>query len=715
MLKETGLLAMGGIAGAAVYFLVLAERATEAPGESEALVASPAGETIAAGIAATAELAAYRAAANIADVAAIENALERALAEPYSAERQIQIRALFDRLAAIDMGRAVRFADTPGFDAGLVADAFRAWAANDPDAALLELGLIDDPVMQRTIAEALLDVLGFDAATIERIASSLPLFQWVDFQAAALARLAESDPVRAIDAALSLGDPALRSSAALRVGAAWVSHDPAAAIAAGNSLPPELQAAWRSSVAREWARLDADAFLGFARNQPQIADLLPGLMHAMAVDPERVFEVAAEHDPLPIGEGFPAYATVERTAFTGVVMSDPQRAFSILEALPEGDRRRGLTIALAESYGRTRPEEAIAWARSQVPRDAVLETSVIAYGADFETKFQWMYEYENPEDLTPYARNPLLATWMYIANIGGALAGGHPDRARIADQLFARGDEKSQAVLQRLTVAWVGFDAEGALDWMLGKGAVDPVLAVNIGSRIAARDAAAAAAYVDRIPQDLRGDWLRAVASEYGRQDPAGAASWLARSQGEPGFEDLLGRAATQAAQSDPEVAAQMLGLAQPGAIDANVAAQIAAGWSRSNLAGAADWAASLEAADSRSIAISRVASNWASRDPAAAQRWAAGLAEGPARDEALAGVLNRLARGGFDTAIDPRALDGFSSDSLRNRQVGEIIASVAASDPDRAQSLLQRLATDAATRREGEEAIERARLELGL
>jgi len=714
MIKRIGLVVIGAAIGAVAYLQFFAGPARDASPAvsttaSQATPAAPAADPVI-----TPELSAYQAAAGMEDPAVLEDALERALAEPYSAQQQTEIHALFNRLAALDIRRAVRFADTPGFDAGLVARAFQVWAANDADAALTELVLIDDPLMQYTIAEALLDVLGYAPDAIERIASSLPSYQWVDFQASALAKLARIDPARAMNAALSFSDPALRSSAALRVGAAWVHHDPAAAVAAAESLPRELQSAWRSSVAREWAHLDTEAFLAYAQSQPGIEDLLPGLMHSMGVDPERVFEVAAMHDPLPIGEGFPAYATVERTAFTGIVMSDPQRAFGILDSLPQGERRRALTIALAESYGRTRPEEAIAWVRSLVPRDAILETSVIAYGGTLDQTFQWMYEYENPEDLTPYARNPLLATWNYIANIAGPLAGGHPERARFADQLYARGDEKSAAVLQRLTRAWVNYDPAGALEWMLSKGTVDPALALNIGGQLAARDAEAAAAYVEQLPAELRPLWLREVAGAYGRQDPAAAADWLSRYQGEPGFSEMLGQAVALAAQTDPQSAASMLLMAPPGEMPINVMASIASGWARTDLAGAARWAASIDDAASRGIAVSSVATTWATRDPAAAQRWAGSLPQGEARDQALSAVLSRLSRDGFDTAIDARLLDAFSSDGLRNRQITEIVGNVALDDPDRAQTLLQSWTTDQAVRRQGEELIERVRQQSG-
>jgi hypothetical protein len=705
MLRSIGWVLLGAAGGVALGFFL--NPAPEAGLAGQARPAATVGE-------ATTELSAYRAASQITDAAALEAALEQAQSGPFSVEREASVRAHFERLAAVDVRRASRFASTPGFDVELVADVFRDWAEVDANAALEELAMIEDPVVQRVVATALLDVQGYNASAIDRIASALPEYQRVDFQANALAKLAEDDPRTAINAAVSMRDAQARSSALLRAGAAWAQHDPIAAFAETASLPPELQAAYRNSVATAWSEIDTDGFLTYASAQPALDDLLPGLMHAMAVHPERVFEVAAAHRALPIGEGFAPYVTVERTAFTGLVMSEPERALAVLEAMPAGERRRALTIAAAESYGRVWPDEAYAWVTSLQPRDAVLETSVIAYSAaPIDQKLQWYYDYENPEDLTPYARNPLLATWNYIANIMGGLAGGHPDRALIASRLRERGDERSMALLARMTGPWVNSDPEGALDWMLASGEVDPAIASNIGSQLASRDARAAAAYVDRLPQELREPWLQEVAVQYAAQDPEGASAWITGFQGDPGYDAMLGQMVARVAQSDPRIAARML-LSAPGEIQQGVADNIAAGWAQSDLAGAARWASGLNDESARSSAVRSVANSWAYRDPGAAQRWAANLPNDADRDAALAAVLTRLTRDGFDTTIDTRLLGEFSSDSARNRQASQIVMAIASHDPDRAETVLERWVTDPALKQLGEDAIAQGRERAG-
>jgi hypothetical protein len=717
MIKTIGSVTLGAVAGAAIYLLMFAERYESNAADSPATTfIADSVETArltgpgAAGSRPTPELSAYQQAAQVSDPAVLEAALDRLLAEPFSAASQIEIRALFERLAAIDVRRALRLAQTPGFDVELIAGVFRAWAEADADAALQELAGVGNPSTQRAIAIALLDVLGSDAATIERIAAALPEHQRIDFNAMALARRAEDDPRGAINAALALRDTAARSSAALRVGAAWVHSDPIAAYTAGDTLPRELQLAYRNSVAREWAETDTAAFLSYANDQPALDDFLPGLMHAMAVDPERVYQVAAAHPALPIGEGFNTYVTVHRTAFTDLVMTDPDRAFRILETINDAERHRDLTNALAEAYGRSRPAEAVAWARSLQPRNAVLEASAIAYStADFDQKLTWLDEFEDPVDLTPYARNPFIATWGYISYLMALRAGGHPDRAAIASQLLERGDERSMDLLGRMTNTWVGYDPGGALDWMLASGEIDPFIAANIGGQLAQRDAKAAAAYTERLPEELRMPWLQQIASEYARQDAAGATGWIAQFQGQPGYDDMLGQAIVQAAQTDPQSAAQMLLLAS-GEMQRNVAGSVASGWARSDLAGAARWAVGLRDASAREAALNTVGNSWAYRDPQAAQRWAANLPSGEVRDQALSAVLSQLTRDGFDTSIDPQIIGAIDSAGRRNQQAARIVTSIATHDPDRAESILERWVTDPVLRQQGEQAIAQSR-----
>jgi hypothetical protein len=105
-----------------------------------------------------------------------------------------------------------------------------------------------------------------------------------------------------------------------------------------------------------------------------------------------------------------------------------------------------------------------------------------------------------------------------------------------------------------------------------------------------------------------------------------------------------------------------------------------------------------------------QVGSSWATRDPRGAQSWAIGLPRGETRDQALTAVLSRLARNGFDVTIEDRLLEAFDSKPARDQQVTRLVASIAAEDPDRAESMLEKWIDDAPLRQQGERMIESAR-----
>src|SRR5690606_23329961 len=191
-------------------------------------------------------------ASEIDDVATLERALAETMAEPFSIDRNARIEALFGRLAELDLRRALRFARAPAFDQRLVANVFRAWAENDVDAALAQVGAVGNAETRIEVALALLDTLGTDSQSVERVAGLLPEVQRIDFRAEVLARRARSDPNGALSAALSLRDPATRNTAVQRIGAVWTERDPRGALQLTQSLPPELQPAYRDSVSAEW-------------------------------------------------------------------------------------------------------------------------------------------------------------------------------------------------------------------------------------------------------------------------------------------------------------------------------------------------------------------------------------------------------------------------------------------------------------------------------
>src|SRR5690606_31338233 len=123
----------------------------------------------------------------------------------------------------------------------------------DPGAALSELRGIANPAAVRTIGLALLDVFGNDERGIARLESVLPESQMRAFRIDAVVRLADRDPLAALQRALSLPDLASRSTAITRLAGDWARRDPDAALAQVEAIADDsLRGAYQNAVITEW-------------------------------------------------------------------------------------------------------------------------------------------------------------------------------------------------------------------------------------------------------------------------------------------------------------------------------------------------------------------------------------------------------------------------------------------------------------------------------
>src|SRR5690606_16628371 len=233
-------------------------------------------------------------------------------------------------------------------------------------------------------------------------------------------------------------------------------------------------------------------FLDYADGLDRLDPLHAGLAQAMAVDPMRLFEIASRHPPVPIGPPFPANITVDRTAFTAVVNADPQWGIAYLDTITDPQRRNSYRAAFGETWGRVDPKAALEWVRTFDPPQIGLQGTIVwsASMVDQDMAIDWLLDFEKATGQRPPA--------VVAANMSTFIA-TDPRREEFATRLRARKDDPvAMQLLERVTAIWVQTDPEGALDWMLGGESVDPQLAASIASRLANRDAALAASYLER-------------------------------------------------------------------------------------------------------------------------------------------------------------------------------------------------------------------------
>jgi hypothetical protein len=229
--------------------------------------------------------------------------------------------------------------------------------------------------------------------------------------------------------------------------------------------------------------------------------------------------------------------------------------------------------------------------------------------------------------------------------------------------------------------------------------------------QLARADPAAAIAYLDTVPAELRATWISAVADGYAQHDAHAAATWVAQHRGQPGYDAAVGAIAARTAQSDPAAAAQLFeSIDVAEAPDAPQAAlRIASAWAQRDQRAAASWAAAIDSDEARTRAVGAVAGQWAPRDAAGARNWALGLPTGEARDRALTQVLGATKT----SAIDYAVIDGFSDAAARQRGVSEAVRMIATRDAAAARQLADQYLTDPGVRRAAERFIEQGENEV--
>jgi hypothetical protein len=646
-------------------------------------------ELVAGSIDTTERAELYRLAAG-ADRSTLDALITQVAALPKLASRALALELLLARYVELDAPAAAALARELELEATVVAPLFTAWARRDASAALRALGNLPAPTA-RTVGVALLEVFGNDDLGVIRVLGAAPQLDADRFRVEAAIAKAATDPEAAIDDALRL--PPSKSQAALAgIAAAWVKTDPLGALAHVDYIDDmELRSAFKSNVLRTWATIDTDAMLSYlvdlSPEQQEEALRVGAVQSSVAMlEPERALE-AAESLAGEFG------MMLRRSALMSLARDDPLTALRRVEALPLGIERDQLMSVIAQNYGRTDPAAAIAWAQSLSP-ELLSNVMMGVARTDPERALEVLTTLSGAQDQQRL---------MQLLVMNNSLTSAQT--AAFADRLLAQQNRGN--ALQMLTSAWANRAPQDALNWLLANPGRATTRAIpQAGMNLARTNPTAAIGYLDRIPNELRANWLSAVAEGYAQHDARAAANWVTQHRGEQGFDAALAAVAARTAQQDPVSAARLFDSVDvTQAPDAPGSARaIAATWARRDPQAAAAWAHSLAHADTAVGAVSAVANQWVARDAVAARNWAMGLPRDAARDAALVQVLGATAG---TPAADAALVDAFSSSAAQQRGLNEAIRIVANRDVDVARQLADQYITDPGTRQAADRFIE--------
>jgi hypothetical protein len=409
-----------------------------------------------------------------------------------------------------------------------------------------------------------------------------------------------------------------------------------------------------AAVLRAWARLGPEAMLEYALGldpDAQRAALESAGFEAFAqLPPERVMAIL-ERLPNDVA------VEVRQIELLGMARKDPLAAIRYAESLPPGpDRARALELA-ARGYASADPEAALAWAQALQPPDPGVVASVLAGLARVAP--------DRAIDLL------LAAEWSsQRASLAASLVTGGLLDAEHVEALLTRwpATRARRGEVLRLADAWARRDPARTVDWLLANGERSADAYAAAAEALGRKDPAAAAAYLDRIPSELRATWIKAAALGYAGADPVAARTWLARYANEDGYESAVALVAQRTARSDPRAAAALLG--------------------------------DIDIADNREVSAAAftIAQYWSRADLPAARTWVLRLPRGSVRDQALAPLVRaRLAAG---REPESALLGAFSTDPARQRALADGIVALGQRDAAAARALADRYVTDPAERR---------------
>jgi hypothetical protein len=285
-----------------------------------------------------------------------------------------------------------------------------------------------------------------------------------------------------------------------------------------------------------------------------------------------------------------------------------------IEAMPAGPQRDQDAMMVAIGYAVADPAAATAWVERMLPASPNARM-LIAIG---------LMQQDPVQALDMISSGPATQENQMLLGLIVQAAAQDPNLVQpLAETLAARDDPQSGSLLSNLMTSWVTTDADGALSWMLESDAeFDPAVVGNAAARLAQRDPATAVSYLERMPPQYRDVWITRTAGPYGRSDLDAAVNWVGQYRGQPVFEQAYTQLVSQAAQADPQAAAQLL---------------------------------SQESVQMQRSAAGPVATNWARQDADAAARWAVALNDANAREQGITNVVRVVAR--QQSAEEARAL----------------------------------------------------------
>lgn len=267
----------------------------------------------------------------------------------------------------------------------------------------------------------------------------------------------------------------------------------------------------------------------------------------------------------------------------------------------------------------------------------------------------------------------------------------NPGEFRMSGMMGGRGGRGRGGASTAALIAteWARQDSAGALSWastLEGRDQRDATRSVF--SQMAKDDPAEAAGMLSSLTDpEAKSDAQRSVAREWGKKDWGEAQAWIS---GLPADEQAgaTAQALRGLADSDPAAAASHLGSIPEGGERNNAMESIAREWGKEDPAAAAAWVMESGTQEAQQESIGRVVSSWVQQDAASALSFVNEQPEGPVRDNAAASYV--MANQSGDVQENLKLAETIEDERTRSRTIGMTAAGWMRQDPEAAKSYIE-------------------------
>ena len=269
----------------------------------------------------------------------------------------------------------------------------------------------------------------------------------------------------------------------------------------------------------------------------------------------------------------------------------------------------------------------------------------------------------------------------------------NPNEFRMGGMMGGRGGRGAGSAAASIATEWARQDSAGAMKWaesLEGRDRRDAIR--GIIAEAAKEDPSEAVAMLSSITDpEAKKDAQNSIAREWGKKNWGEAKAWISTLPA-----DDQGGATALAlrglADSNPkEAAANITSIAEGEARD-DVAADIAREWGREDPSSAAQWLMESGSAKAQEDGIGRVVSSWVGQDAGAALEFVNAQPEGDIRDEAAASYVMSNQSG--DVQENLKLAETIGGERERSRAIAVTAMGWARNDQEAAQSYIQ--STDA-------------------